>query len=101
MPIPFQVLSGGLLGSRPKVRQSPSTRLSAALLAAAPAPRAARQSPQRPQAAGRTRGVSQPVPPVLPTEDSTPPNGRRLLPLSHVRRNEMSAITPPTFFQRR
>src|SRR5262249_32660146 len=38
--------------------------------------------------------------PVLPTEDSTPPNGRRPLPLSHVRRNEMSASTPPKIFSK-
>jgi hypothetical protein len=36
---------------------------------------------------------------VLPT-DSTPPNGRRLLHPSYVRRNEMSAIMPPIFFSK-
>src|SRR5262245_19929731 len=41
-----------------------------------------------------------PAPPVLPTEDSTPQNGKRLLHLSHVRRNEMSEITPPKIFSK-
>src|SRR5262245_40395337 len=41
-----------------------------------------------------------PAPPVLPTEDSTPQNGKRLLHLSHVRRNEMSARRRKFFLRR-